>query len=123
MGLIDTHDLDEEGEHDPDDCELCLEQNCTVKCDCQCGNCCERLMVEASFRDAEREPRIKQECKTLRDLEEPIGYYLNDSANNYACHFFDRETRRCTIYDTRPAICRIFNCDEERHGDKQCFLV
>ncbi len=80
-------------------------------------------MIEVSFRDAEREPRIKTECKTLRDFDEPIGYYLNDPDNNYACHFFDRETRRCTINETRPAICRIFNCDEERQGEKECFLV
>lgn len=123
MGLIDSHDLDEDGWHDPEACELCLETHSTVKCACQCGNCCERLMIEASFRDAEREPRIKAECKTLRDIDEPIGYYLNDSNNNYACHFFDRASRRCTIYDTRPAICRIFDCDEERQGEKKIFLV
>ena len=123
MGLIDTHELDEDGWHDAEDCELCLETHGTVKCACQCGHCGERLMIAASFRDAEREPRIKEECKTLRELDEPIGYYLTDLANNYACHFFDRETRRCTIYETRPAICRIFNGDEERQGEKPCFLV
>ena len=39
---------------------------------------------------------------------------LNEEQNQYACRFFDRETRLCTIYDTRPLVCRLFDCDTER---------
>ncbi len=71
------------------------------------------------MRDAEREPRIAAECGPivcdLRTGErEVIGYMLNSSENEYACRFFDRQTRRCTIYETRPLVCRVFNCDEEQ---------
>lgn len=114
---LDTHDLDEDGDHDPDECELCLEQH-PVSCSCKCGNCCESLLIEVSLRDAEREPRIR-ECPPIRGFtDEQIGYLLNDPQNGHACRFFDRTSRLCTIYDTRPLICRLFNCEEERDGDR-----
>ncbi len=101
--------------HDPEECERCLEQNESVLSKCRCGFCCERLILEASLRDGLREPRIAAECELLRDIgPEPIGYLLNDRTNGNACHFFDRETRLCTIYDTRPLMCRLFDCDKAR---------
>jgi len=116
---IEEHQLDEDHEHDPDACEVCVEAEHSVACDCRCGKCCESVLIEVSLRDAEREPRIK-ECGPIIDdnfgegPEEVIGYMLNDCDNDYACRFFDRERRLCTIHETRPLICRVFNCDEER---------
>jgi len=108
---LESHDLDGDGDHDPDQCELCLEKNCSKICDCKCGECCERLIIEVTHRDAEREPRIR-ECQPIKGFtEEQIGYLLNDPENDHACHFFDRTTRLCTIYQTRPLCCRLFNCD------------
>jgi Fe-S-cluster containining protein len=112
---LDSHDLNEFDVHDPEECERCLEQNESVLSKCRCGFCCERLILEASLRDGLREPRIAAECELLRDIgPEPIGYLLNDRTNGNACHFFDRETRLCTIYDTRPLMCRLFDCDKAR---------
>ena len=30
-----------------------------------------------------------------------------------ACAFFDKESRLCTIWETRPLVCRLFDCDGE----------
>lgn len=116
------HNVDDEGTHDPDECELCVERCKTVACDCQCGKCCEQLIIEVSLRDAEREPRIKQLCSPLWDSDIEIfehrrevgGYLLNSHDNEGACVFFDRQTRLCTIHETRPLVCRLFNCDSEQ---------
>lgn len=85
---LNWHDFDENGEHTPEECERCLEQAHSVKSNCRCGNCCERLILEASLRDAGREPRIAKECSPLRGIDdEPIGHLLNDRKNDLACHF------------------------------------
>ncbi len=116
---LDRHDLDKDGDHDPDACEHCIEEHHSVRSICDCGKCCESTIVEASLRDAEREPRIAAECGPIvcdlrTGAREVIGYMLNSKENEYACRFFDRQTRRCTIYDTRPLVCRVFDCDEEQ---------
>jgi len=113
---LDEHDFDEDAEHDPDECELCLEQNQTTTCECRCGNCCRYLILETTLRDAEREPRIAAECESLREIgSDVIGYLLNDRQNGGACHFFDAEAG-CTIHETRPLMCRLFDCDSERRS-------
>ena len=89
---LDTHDLDQYDEHDPDECELCMENTESVTSDCRCGNCCENLLIETSLRDAEREPRIAAECKTLRDIgPDIIGYLLNrcpsQTTHQDSCHW------------------------------------
>ena len=112
-----SHDFDEDNVHDEDDCDLCIERTCSVSSSCRCGNCCERLILETTLRDAEREPRIAKECSPLRGInDEPDGHLLNDRENGMACHFFDRDRRLCTIYETRPLMCRVFNCDAERRS-------
>ena len=99
--------------HDPDACELCLLTK-EKKCECRCGRCCESLLIETTLRDGEREPRIPAECGPIYggigDERILIGWLLNDGG---ACHFFDKETRLCTIYETRPLCCRLFDCDCE----------
>jgi integrase len=76
---LDEHQLDEDGEHDPDACEVCYECNHSIKSTCDCGRCCEGLLIEVSLRDAEREPRIKTEasptfCDLRTSTKELIGY-------------------------------------------------
>lgn len=46
-------------------------------------------------------------------MREVIGYVLNSADNEYACTFLDRETNRCTIYETRPLTCRLSDCDND----------
>lgn len=43
----------------------------------------------------------------------------------FGCHFLDRKTRRCTIYDHRPILCRLypFKLQETREGDFRGFTL
>lgn len=118
MSPIDQHDVDEDGEHWPDECDMCVEQKMTVKCQCDCGICCESLLIEASLRDAAREPLITERCRPMYDdfgtgTRELIGYILNSKEG--PCEFFNQTTRRCAIYDTRPLCCRTYCCDLLNH--------
>lgn len=116
------HFVDDDGTHYEDECELCVERKHSVDCACRCGRCCDSLLIEASLRDAEREPRIKELCGPIWDTDIELfegrkeigGYLLNSRDNGGACVFFDRQTRLCTIHETRPLVCRLFNCDEEQ---------
>ena len=107
---LDEHDIDEDGWHEEERCELCLERTRTVSCDRCCGKCCESLLVEATLRDVAREPRIKNSPVIKGITHEVEGYLLN--APDGPCAFLDRKTGLCTIYDTRPLVCRLFRCDQ-----------
>lgn len=112
---FEQHETDADGYHSSDDCRLCLEQQSAVESECRCGNCCRMLILEADLRDTQREPRIAAECRPLRDIgTETVGYLLNDRRKNMACHFLDEQTNRCTIYESRPLMCRLFSCDQAR---------
>ena len=77
------------------------------------------MLIEVDLDDAKREPRIAERGspiytppeRTESGKEELEGYLLNDAKNGYACTFLDTSTNLCSIYDTRPWVCRIFNCD------------
>jgi Fe-S-cluster containining protein len=89
--------------------------------DCRCGECCRRLLIEVGLDDAEREPRIKEAEPiyehprlTASGKKELIGYLLNRfDEDGYACRFLDQSTNLCSIYETRPWACRVFDCDGE----------
>jgi Fe-S-cluster containining protein len=110
----------EEFEHDPDSCVPCLAAN-EVKSDCRCGECCKSLILEALVEDALVEPRIAEKGDpiyqapelTASGTRELIGYLLNSAKNGGACAFLDRTTNLCTIYETRPLMCRLFDCDHQ----------
>jgi len=109
------HELDEDGEHDPDECGACIERQHSVDCDCRCGDCCRNLILEADLRDAAREPRIARECRPIKGFGDEVeGYSLNDRSNGLACHFLNAQTNLCEIHNTRPLMCRVFNCDQAR---------
>ena len=114
---LDDHQVNEDGEHDPDECEVCYEDQHSVTCECRCGRCCQNLIIEVSLRDAEREPRIR-ECAPIyadnfgQGPRELIGYILNTGSTG--CGFYDSQKQVCTIHETRPLISRVFNCDVER---------
>lgn len=105
---LDEHQYGEDGEHE-EAWELYMETIHTKLCENCCGECCEQFIVEASFRDAEREPRIK-DLPTIKGFTDEVeGYLLN--GEDGACVFFNQETALCTIYETRPLVCRVFDCD------------
>ncbi len=82
----------------------------------RCGACCSGLLiVEATFNDVRREPRIEQECLIL----DGHGKIPRDEASwSLACAGpcpFLSTDHKCDIYDTRPDECRGFLA-----GGEQC---
>jgi Fe-S-cluster containining protein len=117
------HQLDEDGEHDEDECYQCLLGK-EVQNDCRCGRCCRALIIEVLLEDAEREPKIAERGSpiytdprlTESGQKELEGYLLNGPSG--PCVFLD-ENNLCSIYETRPLACRLFNCHQYEH----CELV
>ena len=99
-----------------------MEAGAETHSDCRCADCCRHLIIEVDLDDAEREPKIKEQGKpiyapgemTKSGNRELMGYMLNkvtDTSN--ACTFLNETTNLCSIYDTRPWVCRVFDCDGE----------
>jgi hypothetical protein len=84
-------------------------------CD-SCGACCRTFPIFVADADAKREPRIAAEGKQLpAHLATPSWkYQLFPLPFLAACCFLD-EADRCSIYPTRPDMCRTFAA-----GGKQC---
>ncbi len=81
-----------------------------------CGACCGAYLIFASIADAGREPRIASETQKLAPwLETPRwAYRLHPLPFHESCCFLDHDAR-CTIYETRPEVCREFAA-----GDQPC---
>ncbi len=106
--------------HDPDECPLCLLTQARL-CQCRCGHCCERLLIEATAFDARREPRIRERASITDEgglvPYEDADWLLNGPGG--ACVFFSRDADGrgiCEIYDTRPLCCRLFDCDRDERA-------
>ncbi len=74
-------------------------------CD-KCGACCEALIIEADYCDAQREPKLYEisnvDRQKLREDEHCITLYDTETRS---CPFLDGETKECGIYPTRPNVC------------------
>ena len=81
-----------------------------------CGACCRTFPIFASRDDAAREGRIVDESRPLPvHLETPSwAFQLYPLPFHEACAFLDGSCR-CTIYPTRPDVCRSFPA-----GGDQC---
>jgi Fe-S-cluster containining protein len=80
-----------------------------------CGACCRTWPVLVGEEDAQREVRITIEGRMLPEhLGSPYWrYQLFPMPFHEGCCFLDGE-RRCTIYATRPRVCREFVVGGER---------
>jgi Fe-S-cluster containining protein len=115
-GRVEKPDFDD-GLEDEDSVEAGTETHS----DCRCAECCRHLIVEVDLEDAEREPKIKERGSPIytpsqltgTGKEELEGYILNTKEAGYACTFLNQTTNLCSIYDTRPWVCRVFDCDGE----------
>jgi Fe-S-cluster containining protein len=74
-----------------------------------CGACCAYYTIFASRQDAAREPRIAAETLELGGWLETAkwAYKLHPLPFHESCCFLDAG-KRCTIYETRPDVCREF---------------
>lgn len=79
----------------------------------ECGNCCGRLI-----------PLSWEEKRIIHKYIKRNGIKRQNSELNFLaqqkfkmdCPFLmDTKTHRCAIYEVRPAICRTFKCDFQKH--------
>jgi len=85
--------------------------------DCtQCGACCRCFPIFASAADSEREPRIRSETRRVEPHLATTDkvYQLFPLPFQEQCAFL-KPDQLCTIYATRPAVCRRFEA-----GSSQC---
>lgn len=80
-----------------------------VEIDCEnrialCRGACCRLSFALTVQDLE-EGRVRW------DLGRP--YMIRHDADGY-CHHVERETKRCQIYDSRPVVCRGYDCRKDK---------
>ena len=76
--------------------------NHTVDGNCsRCGQCCSDIL----HLDDDEIKRIDDYLKEHKILQN------NKGENNFICPFRDDFLKRCTIYEARPYICRVFKCD------------
>jgi Fe-S-cluster containining protein len=79
------------------------------------GYCCSYPEIEVTPRDIERLARHfgqsyaqAEEQLTKYDPKEKVRLLRHQKDEHFqtVCAMFDREARRCTVYEARPAVCR-----------------
>jgi Fe-S-cluster containining protein len=89
-------------------------------CRCRCGVCCREMAVIATDADVDREPRIGIVGHVMPpESDHPGKFFLNVLDPSLRggfgpCKFLNQEPGRpaeCTIYETRPDVCRSLDCD------------
>jgi Fe-S-cluster containining protein len=88
-------------------------------CD-MCGACCQTFPVLVSIGDGEREPRIAHEALRVSAWQrsDDWEYQLHPLPFSRGCLFLGDDDR-CTVYQSRPSVCRRFaagspECQEAR---------
>jgi len=89
----------------------------TYECD-QCGMCCKNMLLEASYLDVLREPRIAERTDNSRDVSLHVLDHTWVLNTRGGCTFLG-DDNRCEIYETRPNCCVEFmagsvRCQEMR---------
>ena len=79
--------------------------------------CCTYAEIEVTQRDIERlakhhaiGAKAAKEKFTKPDSEKKVRIlrHKKDTIFDTACMFLDQKTRRCTVYESRPGVCRKF---------------
>ena len=88
-----------------------------TKCETCEGNCCigESGYIWITFQEIQALSEYLNLSveETIQKYIKKVGYRFSliekrIEADNFACIFFDLETKRCLIYDVRPTQCRTF---------------
>lgn len=112
--------------------------------DCgQCpGYCCTYEWILVTRRDITRlakrfelsyEVAERRFTRFVREYGQRVLRHREDTIYKSVCRFFDREERRCTVYEHRPTLCRTYpeedHCGfydflkwERRHQDDETFI-
>ena len=78
------------------------------------GYCCSYPEIEVTPRDIERLGKrfdlsyrdAEERFTKTGDKGERLLRHQKDKIFASVCTFFDRKERRCTVYESRPAVCR-----------------
>lgn len=102
--------------------------------------CCSYTRIDVSKRDLERLARhfgITPEAAEKKYTKTVDGHralrHQKDKIFGTICQFIDKDTRRCTVYEARPSVCRSYpetrRCGyydflawEREHQDDQEFI-
>lgn len=93
------------------------------------GYCCSYPEIEVTPRDIERlarhfgiDYRLAEERLTKYDAKEKVRLlrHKKDRIFDSVCINFDQEKRRCTVYESRPGVCRSY--PESKHCGYYDFL-
>lgn len=84
----------------------------------KCGKCCHQFGITLSVEDIAREPRLKEHMIPVHRvgnpktrvymIEKKLPFVLTKSKRGGPCVFL--LNNMCLIYETRPEICRTFEC-------------
>lgn len=86
-------------------------------CDKCPAYCCSYPRIQTTHRDIRRLAKFfelsfakarKKFTKAGEEKDERVLRHRQDHVYDSVCRFLDQETRQCTIYDARPAICRTY---------------
>lgn len=86
-------------------------------CDRCPSYCCSYPRIAVSEADLRRlaahfglspEATARKHTKKGEEPGEVILRHQPDETYGTVCHFLDRETRRCTVYEARPSVCRAY---------------
>jgi hypothetical protein len=89
------------------------------------GYCCSYQLIEIGKRDIARLAKHfglsfeqAQERFTKYDAGEKaqVLRHRKDKIFDSVCQFFDQKKRRCTVYESRPQVCRDYPPDSPRCG-------
>lgn len=83
-----------------------IKNNCSKDGKCShCGGCCTEFLILTE----DEVKRIKEYVKknNIKEIR-----HLNDHEIKVLCPFRDEEKKICTIYEVRPEICKLFQCNQ-----------
>jgi Fe-S-cluster containining protein len=118
----------------------------TVKFKCHhCNHCCTEVVCLPSPWDVKRIVKMVDkepyefleflEPDEIEGVEDDDPTWLNVGSKRYlmalerhetkGCHFLDRKTRYCSIYEARPLLCRLypFKAQESKEGKFKGFTL
>ncbi len=71
------------------------------------GHCCDSLPLNPSLEMIERfATHGWDQAGYVLDMLVPLATPSGSALKHYTCRFFDRDTRLCTAYESRPDMCR-----------------
>lgn len=87
---------------------LPFETEFCISCPAECGRCCEHFLPDVTHLEALYIAFFLIEIQK-RDIS-----FLSDWNGRLSCPLFDSFSKRCTAYEARPLVCRLFNSAASR---------